>query len=242
MLESQEAPHLISQVEFVAIIVAISSLYKHVASLFCWFSCTTSSGKQLHHSVQMPSGVRPLEGFHSHNHLLCMSNIPSQAATLLPDQNTAGSNFFMQQNQVYSTKQCSDKSKKYAYSKLYQQAKPTSSAQKLERNNEYPCNTIQIHSCNSSFTMPLLHSLLPLPECSCIQNTQLQTHYSCQYTGVNKISPACRGFWLIYVHKCATYTQLCVSEYKHMHKHICNQLSCNIAKLGLLSCPCFISL
>lgn len=36
----------------------------------------------------MPSGVWPLEGFHSHNHLLCISNIPSQAATLLHDQTT----------------------------------------------------------------------------------------------------------------------------------------------------------
>lgn len=126
----------------------------------------------------MPSGVWPLEGFHSRNHLLCMSNISSQAATLLHDQTTV-------RNCLCSKTR--PKAQNNAETKVSMQTQGYISRQKL-------CHVQR--NCKGVINSPVIQHK-PIPVIACLQSSihpaafppspsklKLHSEYSCRMTTV----------------------------------------------------------
>lgn len=168
----------------------------------------------------MPSGVWPLEGFYSHNHLLCMSNIPRQAATLLHDQTTV-------RNCLCSKTR--PKAQTSAQTKISVHTESYISRQKLccvQRNCKGVMNNPVVQHKSIPVIACLQSSIHPAAFPPSPSKLKLHSEYPCRMTRVTTTSmqtklpqPA---------HKCARCTWLCVYEHKSSHKHICNQISCNI--------------
>lgn len=151
----------------------------------------------------MPSGVWPLEGFHSHNHLLCISNIPSQAATLLHHQTTVR-NCLCSKTRPKAQNSAQARVSMHTQSCIRRQ-KLCHVQKKLQRSNEQPCNTTQINPCNS--LLAVLHSPCCIPsfpfQAEAAFRIPMQNDHSCYYISVNKIAPAC-------LQTCQMYLVMCV--------------------------------